>query len=47
MPNDPANVRFRPRTLAAAERCRYKTRFLSDPAGKCNLAGDWSQELAQ
>jgi hypothetical protein len=38
-PNGPANIGFRPRTLAAAERCRFKTRFLSEPGGKCGLAG--------
>jgi hypothetical protein len=34
------NVGFRPRTLAPAEGCRFKTHFLSEPAGKCSLAGD-------
>ena len=34
-----ANVGFRPRTLATAERCIFYDPFLSEPARKCNLAG--------
>ena len=29
---------IRPRRLAAAERCRFESLFLSEPAEKCNLA---------
>ena len=35
----PANVGFRPRTLTVVERCRFKTHFLSELAGKCTLVG--------
>ena len=36
-PRGPANVEFRPRTLAVAKRCRFESYFLSKRAGKCNL----------
>jgi hypothetical protein len=38
-PRGHANVGFHPRKLAATKRCRFESRSLSEPAGKCNLAG--------
>jgi len=38
-PRGLANVGLRPRTLVAVKKCRFESRFLSEPAGKDSPAG--------
>ena len=38
-PRGPAYIGILPRTLVTAKRCRFESRFLREPGGKCNLEG--------